>query len=164
LLKLLHHTDIDIVQWDYVVANSPSRRIYAFSWYLDLFCQDWSGLVLESNNKYTMVMPVIYKRKFGIFNILYQPYFCQQLGVFSLEKELNLIPILDFLNSKFFKIDYQFNSLNANSYFKLRPNYVLDMNRPYSDIEKKFKNTRKQELKKAQKLNYQIETNPNKRI
>lgn len=67
------------MKWDRCIEHSVDRRIYAFSWYLDRVCPGWEALVEED---YSAVFPLTGNRRFGI-HYLYQPFFTQQLGVFS---------------------------------------------------------------------------------
>jgi hypothetical protein len=77
VIQYLTHNQIDKKKWDATIAECGN--IYAFSWYLDIVHPHWEALV---EGDYQVVMPITGGKKFGI-NYLFQPYFVQQLGVFS---------------------------------------------------------------------------------
>ncbi len=79
MIRYLRHTEINKFKWDQCIEHSVDRRIYAFSWYLDRVCPDWEALV---DGDYRSVFPLTRNRRFGI-NYLFQPFFTQQLGIFS---------------------------------------------------------------------------------
>lgn len=79
MIRYLKNKEIDKVKWDRCIEHSVDRRIYAFSWYLDLVCPGWEALV---DGDYRSVFPLTQNKRFGL-SYLYQPYFTQQLGIFS---------------------------------------------------------------------------------
>jgi hypothetical protein len=123
------HNEINRVKWDICLGQSWNRLPYGFSWWLDAVCPGWEALV---ENDYTAVMPLTAGRKFGI-SYLYQPYFTQQLGIFSpaeitpddTERFLAAIP------EEFRYINLQLNTGNnpagSDFNFSLRKNYILDL-------------------------------------
>ncbi len=78
---------LDIVKYNDCIENSIQSRIYAFSWYLDIVADNWDVLVL---NDYEAVMPIFYNTKYGLKYSL-QPYFCQQISIYSIEKINDLL-------------------------------------------------------------------------
>ena len=94
MIQYLQHNQIDKAKWDATMAKCGN--IYAYSWYLDVVHPNWEALVEDD---YQSVMPLTGGKKFGV-NYLFQPYFVQQLGVFSkapmtpekTEEFLNAIP------------------------------------------------------------------------
>ena len=80
---LISRPQIDLAQWDELISRSPQSVIYAQSFYLDIVCQDWQALICSCNGLYEIVMPVPLRRKLGC-TLVYQPLFCQFLGIFSL--------------------------------------------------------------------------------
>ena len=85
MIKYIKRRDLDITKYDACIENSIQSRIYALSWYLDVVADNWDVLVL---NDYEAVMPIPWKQKFGLKYIT-QPYFCQQLTIYS--KTITLI-------------------------------------------------------------------------
>ncbi|CAG5072063.1 hypothetical protein DYBT9623_04001 [Dyadobacter sp. CECT 9623] len=79
---LLNRNEINDAAWNRLVEKSTQSIIYAFTFYLDLVCADWKALVWSSAGEYETIMPLPVRRKWG-FEIIYQPHFCQYLGVFS---------------------------------------------------------------------------------
>ena len=80
-VRFLHRDEIDKQKWDEVITRSPAETLYPYSWYLDAAAENWSALVMDD---YRFIMPLIWKRKYGI-RYIYQPYYTQQLGIFSQE-------------------------------------------------------------------------------
>ncbi|MCK4361546.1 MAG: hypothetical protein KAV70_07350, partial [Bacteroidales bacterium] len=79
MIKHLTYQQINKSKWDECIKKSFNGIIYGYSWYLDIVCKHWEALV---ENDYERVFPLTTGKKFGI-NYLYQPFFTQQLGVFS---------------------------------------------------------------------------------
>lgn len=79
MIQYLEHHQLDKVKWDLCVQESFNGIIYGYSWFLDLVSEEWDGLV---ENDYERVFPLTWKRK-AFIHYLYQPFFTQQLGIFS---------------------------------------------------------------------------------
>ncbi len=82
MIRYLTYSEVDKAKWDDCIRLSFNGNIYAYSWYLDIFAEGWAALI---ENDYTAVMPLTARKKWG-FNYLFQPFFIQQLGVFSTDK------------------------------------------------------------------------------
>ncbi len=151
-LKYIKQKDIDFNKWDRCIIKSVNGLVYAYSWYLDIVSPDWDALVYGD---YEIVMPLTLNKKFG-FKYLYQPFFTQQLGVFSSSKIDDAILKL-FLESILTK--YKFIDINLNKYNKPvdsdkftitnRVTYELDLIEDYSAIYAKYSDNHKRNLKKA---------------
>ena len=153
MIRYLKNNEIDLTKYDTCIKTSINSRIYAFSWYLDCVADNWDILVL---NDYEAVMPLPWRQKYFI-KYIYPPAWTQQLGVFS-SNEISEKLVLDFIHAipkKFKKITIQFNSENIFQYKNVieRVNYVLPLNKSYSEIYKGFNQNRKRDLKKALKNN-----------
>src|ERR1017187_1866717 len=107
MIKLLSHSEINRTNWDARIASSLNSTVYPYSWYLDLVSPGWEALV-EGN--YESVMPLTANKKYGI-TYLYQPFFTQQLGVFSARK-LSPAKVNDFLSQVPGK--FKFIEINLN--------------------------------------------------
>src|ERR1019366_1761696 len=94
MVKHISHSKINFKKWDNCIANSVNSAIYAYSWYLDIVSPGWEALVAAD---YKTVMPLTQNSKYGI-NYLRQPFFTQQLGVFS-TSELTEAILTDFLTA-----------------------------------------------------------------
>ncbi len=158
MIKYLKHNEIDKSKWDECILNSFNGSIYAYSWYLDIIHEDWEALVEDD---YQRVMPLTVKTKYGI-TYFKQPYFAQQLGVFSMNV-LNPEIINDFINDipdHIKIIDANFNSFNSLTGDRFdvfeNNNYQLDLISEYPKIASKYSTNTKRNLKKAIKNNLQF--------
>jgi hypothetical protein len=158
MISYRKHNEIDKQKWDECIRDSVNRRPYAFSWFLDIVAPDWDAL--EMNN-YETVFPLPQKRKWGI-RYLYQPYFAQQLGVFSrvhltadlVEQFLQAIP------SRFSYIHLHLNSMNKIEHGKYtihhRLNHELDLIPSYKTIFSGYNQNTRRNLRKALDQNLSI--------
>lgn len=160
-INYLDNSEIDKKKWDECIKKSFNGIIYAYSWYLDIVCEDWAALV---DDDYLRVFPLPIKYKYGV-HLVYQPFFTQQLGVISqniltqevVEKFLLAIP------KRFKYIELNLNTLNKvdASKYKVRAclNHELDLINSYENIHKKYAENLKRNLKKAEQSGLFI--NPN---
>jgi hypothetical protein len=133
---LLHH-QIDKEKWDGCINQSANRLIYAKSFYLDAMAANWDAVVL---NDYEAVMPLTWKKKWGIA-YLYQPSFIQQGGIFFTQ-QLSDAVIKTFIDRAFFKFKFAeitlnyLNNLNSLKDLQVssRNNYVLSLSKLYEEI------------------------------
>lgn len=160
-IRYLLNNEIDQDKWDDCIAHSFNGLVYAYSWYLDAICEEWHALVEDD---YERVFPLIVKRKFGI-DLLYQPFFTQQLGVFS-RKILSQNVVEDFLSqipSKFKYVEMSMNALNKIDAHKHEVipqlNLELDIIKPYNKIKEQYTKNLSRNLKKAE--NAQLSLNKN---
>lgn len=79
MIQYLHHSVIDKKKWDETISASVNGIIYACSWFLDIVSPGWDALV---SGDYESVLPLTHTKKWGI-RYLRQPFFTQQLGIFS---------------------------------------------------------------------------------
>ena len=158
MIYCIKRKDLDVEKYDACIAASVQFRIYAFSWYLDAVSKNWEVLIL---NDYEAVMPLPWKQKYFLKYIT-QPFFCQQLGIFSVapitigiqENMIRRIP------NKFIRTSINFNADNfLNSNMKLKKNALLTIENEYENIYKKFNKNRKRALKKASSLGFTFEEN-----
>jgi len=156
----IKNADIDRAKWDACINESGNGTIYALSFYLDHMCTSWDALVL---NDYEAVMPLPWRKKFGIF-YLYQPFITAQLGLFGVKISAELLSL--FLHSIPQKFRYWDLSLNQKNTFAikgfdvfLRRNYVLDLHPAYADLFKNYKQTSRRNLKKSITANATITKN-----
>ena len=144
-INYIKRQDLDVEKYDSCIENAIQSRIYAFSWYLDIVADNWDVLVYKD---YEAVMPVPWKRKFFIKYIT-QPYYCQQLGVFSVYKLSEEIECFFIKNIPkfFFKVNLNFNASNLFRSENNRVNYILNLNRSYEELFKNFSKRRKRSIK-----------------
>lgn len=158
MIQYLQHNQIDKSKWDATIAECGN--IYAFSWYLDMVHPQWEALVEDD---YQSVMPLTGGKKFGI-NYLYQPYFVQQLGVFSKEP-VTPEKTNEFLNAIPNKYRFAEIRLNENNSFdndvqgvEYHRNVLLDLNKDYEAIRAGYHQNTKRNLAKAEDNNLQLVT------
>lgn len=156
MINYLEHKAIDKTKWDATITECGN--IYAYSWYLDIVHPGWEALVEDD---YQAVMPMTGGKKFGI-NYLYQPYFVQQLGVFS-KAPLTQEKQMEFLNAipkKYRFAEIRLNESNTLSNdikgFEYHRNVLLDLNQDYNAIRAQYHQNTKRNLAKAEGNNLQL--------
>ncbi|MCK4406152.1 MAG: GNAT family N-acetyltransferase [Bacteroidales bacterium] len=151
MIKHLTYQEINKSKWDECIKKSFNGIIYGYSWYLDIVCKHWEALV---ENDYERVFPLTTGKKFGI-NYLFQPFFTQQLGVFSKNiLTVNIISkFLESIPAKYKFVEIFLNSLNKvdPEKFNVTPqlNHELDLINSYRNISKKYSKNTKRNIKKA---------------
>lgn len=151
MIRYLKHKQIDKKKWDLCIERSVNSLVYGTSWYLDFVSPHWEALV---ENDYTSVLPLTGKRKYGI-TYLAQPFFAQQLGVFS-KKNLTAEKILLFIKAIPERFKYVDINLNYRNTFKLpgirtekRLNYQICLNQGYDKLYNKYSANNKRNIRKA---------------
>lgn len=151
MINYLKHNEIDKVKWDACIKESFNSMVYAASWYLDLVHEEWDALV---EGDYERVMPLTGRKKYSVY-YLFQPFFTQQLGVFS--KSI-LTPsiikeFIDHIPAHFQYIDINLNSFNRfedkNLILQSNKNFVLDLINEYPKLAAKYSVNTKRNLKKS---------------
>lgn len=148
-IKYLKHQQIDFVKWDLAIDKCSAPLIYGYAWYLNTITSNqWDALVMGD---YEAVFPMPWKKKFGL-KYIYQPYFCQQLGVFgSNDLKLNINDFLKAIPRRYVWVDMQLNLKHGNpTKGRMRNNYQLKLNPSYAQIAANYnpdvhKNIRKVE-------------------
>ena len=150
MIHYLKHHQIDKTRWDRCINKAVNSRVYACSWYLDMVCPGWEALVEED---YTYVFPLTGRWK-GIY-YLYQPFFAQQLGLFSSEilTEARLHEFLEAIPRRFRFVEIHLNALNKPDATRVtvipRTNFELDLISPYDQLVKQYHQNTTRNLKKA---------------
>ncbi len=151
MIKHLKYELIDKEKWDACISQSFNGVIYAYSWFLDVVCEEWEGLV---EGDYERVFPINFKQKMGI-NIIFQPFFTQQLGVIS-KTELTPSIINDFLVAippKYKVLDLNLNIHNKPDVkgftYTTQINHELDLIGDYENIRKNYSSNTRRNLVKA---------------
>ncbi len=152
MIKYLKYEHIDKEKWDGCIRDSFNGAIYAYSWFLDVVCEEWEALV---EGDYERVFPINFKKKMGV-DIIFQPFFTQQLGVFS-KTELSPGLINEFLLAipqKYKVIDLNLNIHNNPDLpgfeYSLQVNHELDLISDYSSLRKNYSSNTKRNLVKAE--------------
>ncbi len=146
----LRNGQIDFAKWDNCIAGSENGLIYGMSYYLNNMCSQWDALVL---NDYEAVMPLPYRKKWGIY-YLYQPFVTAQLGLFSTANTAALLHL--FLTNipahfRYWDITLNYKNCFPSHSFPLffRSNFILSLNASYTTIRSGYKQTTKRNLKKS---------------
>ena len=153
MIQHVTHLGINKRKWDAVIKNAVNPIPYALSWYLDAVSPDWDALIL---NDYEAVMPLTQNKKARI-KYLYQPFFTQQLGVFSKEKfgQDLVIRFLQSIPEEFKFIDIYLNHANALQHhgkaISNRTTYTLPLHKSAEEIQRGFHTNVKRSLSKAAK-------------
>lgn len=165
---MIHHLTNDTIdrhKWDECIHNSFNGLIYAYSWYLDVVSPEWEALV---ENDYERVFPLTAKKKSGV-HYLCQPFFTQQLGIFSknilneniTEEFLRRIPakykLIEINLNTFNKVDTLKHDIHSNK------NFELDLIASYDILYKNYSDNTKRNLKTAEKSKLSITKNSNPR-
>lgn len=162
MIRYLRHHEIDKKKWDERIASSFNAIIYSYSWYLDIVAEGWDALVEDD---YKAVMPLTWKKKFGI-HYLYQPWFTQQLGIFSIDRltERDAENFFAAIPSKFRLIE-----ISLNTYNKLHPGeditvkpsltHELDLISSYESLHKQYSENTRRNTRKAPKHNLTLTDN-----
>ncbi|MFD2513821.1 GNAT family N-acetyltransferase [Pontibacter locisalis] len=160
----LLHQEIDKRQWDALISQAPEGQVYALSWYLDVVAPNWDAVVeLDGNDRYEVVMPVPWRKKFGI-PYVQQPLFCQQLGVYSITGNIQAFcykRLLQEVEKRFRHVSlYQFNTdNNVAAELRLEQTYTLylNLNKPYQQLYQQYTRDRKINLKRAVKAGLELQ-------
>lgn len=151
MIRYLKGYEIDRKKWDACVQRSSANLIYGFSWYLDLVCPGWDGLVM---GEYEAVMPLPVRRKYGI-TYIFQPVFAQQLGIFSTFNVDNIL-LNEFISAipttvKFieFNLNYSNLILNSEYSFTKKVNYELKLNRSYAALKNGYSNNTRRNIQRT---------------
>ncbi|MCX8019616.1 MAG: hypothetical protein N2747_03870 [Chitinophagaceae bacterium] len=155
-IQYILHKDIERNKWDNCILHSPNGLIYGFSYYLDIVCDEWDALVY---NDYEAVMPLPRKKKWGI-QYLFQPFVTAQLGIFGDKLTVSLME--EFIRSvpssfRVTEIPLNFGNtvLAERLSFRLRNNFVLNLNRSYSEIRKRYNENLKRNIRKAETSSFE---------
>jgi hypothetical protein len=161
VIRFLKRSEIDDKQWDECITQSFNGIVYAYSWFLDIVADEWNALV---ENDYERVFPLVMRRKWRI-SYIYQPFFTQQLGLFS-RTILTTDILTGFLNS--IPHEYKRVELNLNTHnkadgkmFPVVPqlNHELDLISSYEHLAATYSTNLKRNLKKAAEAHLKVVKN-----
>lgn len=158
MIRLLKHNKIDKKKWNDCINKSFNGNVYALSWYLDIVHPQWDALV---ENNYERVMPLTVSKKFGI-SYMFQPFFVQQLGVFSISQlsQNDIDRFISAIPQQYKLIQYRLNSYNKvdyeSNYIIKHRNIELDLIYDYQYLYNNYNNNTKRNLAKAESANLSI--------
>ena len=166
MIRLLKHNEINKRRWDDCINKSFNGNVYALSWYLDIVHPNWNALI---ENDYERVMPLTNSKKFGL-SYMFQPFFVQQLGVFS-TSQLSQDDVDNFINAipqQYLLTQYRLNSYNKVDYdsdiIVKHRNVELDLIYDYQYLYNNYNNNTKRNLAKAEAAGLSINNNINPEI
>ena len=151
MIHYLRHIQIDKNRWDECISASINRKVYAFSWYLDLVCPGWDAMIEDD---YVSVFPLTHHHKWAI-SYLFQPYFTQQLGIFSPDvlPESLVSEYIRAIPCRFRFVEIQLNSTNrfagGEGKTAMRVNHELDLVPAYEKLAGKYSQNTRRNLQKA---------------
>lgn len=157
-IQYVFHAKIDFSRWDACIQQAFNGNVYALSWYLDAVCEQWDALIVDD---YQAVFPIPFKKRMGV-SIIYQPFFVQQLGVFSLQ------PLPESVITQIWKAippKFKIGRLQGNSFdnidaslFKIQRqvNHELNLASDYSILYSNYSENAKRNLKKAFKARLEM--------
>ena len=156
LIKYIQREHLDEEKYNDCIENSIQSNSYAFSWYLDIVCDNWDVLVL---NDYEAVMPIPWRKKYGI-KYVYQPLWVLQLGIFS-KGDFTQSDFISVVQKRFRFIELRLNFKNLldtdSLYFIEKQFQELKLTVGYEKIKKAYRSDRKKDLKRAEKSELRIE-------
>ncbi len=151
MILYLLHDDIDKTKWDDCIRKAFNGNIYALSWYLDVVHPGWEALVEDD---YARVMPLTGNKKYGVY-YLFQPFFTQQLGIFS-TMILNSSVINNFIavipkKFRFVQINLNIHNHPHSEDYRLISNksYLLDLISRYPKLSAHYNTNTRRNLRKA---------------
>ena len=166
MIRLLKHNEINKRRWDDCINKSFNGNVYALSWYLDIVHPNWNALI---ENDYERVMPLTNSKKLGL-SYMFQPFFVQQLGVFS-TSQLSQDDVDNFINAipqQYLLTQYRLNSYNKVDYdsdiIAKHRNVELDLIYDYQYLYNNYNNNTKRNLAKAEAAGLSINNNINPEI
>lgn len=158
MIRYLKNKEVDVKKWDKCILGAFNGNAYGMSWYLDIVHDGWEALV---EGDYERVMPLTVARKYGI-DYMFQPYFTQQLGIYSLKKLSPAVTsrFLDHIPDHIKYVEVNLNSFNkvkSDSHsVKMNVNYVQDLIHEYPKISSRYSTNTKRNLKKSLQANLSV--------
>ncbi len=163
MIIYLKNEEIDVKKWDQCIHHSLNGIAYAYSWYLNIVAPEWEALILDD---YKAVFPLTQNKKYGL-HYLFQPFFTQQLGIFSpnLLNEKIIRLLLNKIPSKYRYIDINLNTQNtltdSKFFITKKVTHHLDLIADHQQIQVGYTTNLKRNIKKAKQANIQILKNGN---
>jgi hypothetical protein len=144
-LRYLERHELDDQKWNSTVGNAGNGNIYARSYMLDLMSPGWSSLVL---NDYELVMPLTWRKKFGV-RYLYQPPFLQQLGIYGSHSDIHASLFVETAKKHFRFAEICLNHRLADTRCEARQNFAIDLNKHYTTLAASYTDVHRKNLKRA---------------
>ena len=148
----LKRNEIDINRWNGVVAAHGKGLPYAFTNVLDETTGHCWEAIIDDN--YEWIFPLPFNRKF-IFKQYYAPYCLQQLGIIGnkMPDALTWNSIISMIKKNSVRSRINLNEQNASfasDHWQTKVNYVLPLYKDYDQLNKDYKKSLQQVLKKKE--------------
>jgi hypothetical protein len=160
MIRHLTREQIDDARWDACIEEAVNHRIYGYSWYLDLVCESWDGLIEDD---YSAVFPLPFRKKYGI-RYLFQPDFTQQLGLFCRDEPPPAMvdSFLDAIPKRFWFAEICLNSsaFPAQHQATARNNYELNLEAPYPELSVHYSSNLQRNIRRGIKSGLQVSPHP----
>ena len=161
MITYLTHDRIDKNRWDECVAHAVNGNVYAWSWYLDVVHPGWEALVEVIDGNYLSIMPITCKKKY-LIPYLCQPFFVQQLGVFSVDPlpKSKVVAFLQAIPAKFRLVEIRLNEGNfldeGCKGVAFHRNHLLGLNYSYEALSSHYHENTRRNLKKSLNCNLRL--------
>ncbi len=154
-IELIPGTNIDNTKWDTCVQQANNGLIYNSSNYLNAICPKWAGYVV---NNYEAVIALPYRTKWNI-PYWYTPPFMQQLGfIGSINKDTQKEILVQLLRKHpYGTLLFNFENTAIINLIdvKAKPNFILNLNLPYPEIQKGYSQDLQQDIRKAERNHFE---------
>lgn len=153
-IKLVQRHEIDDQRWNKIVAGAANGTIYGYTFYLDSVAKQWMALIAD---EYQFILPLPCSRKSG-FLLLMNPLFCQRVAIYSTQEVTcevaeqflkQLSSIGDFVQ---LSLDLPLDTCPEYFSMKQRSNFVLNLDREYSEIYKRYSKDARKSLRTDLKI------------
>lgn len=158
MIHFVSYKNLDYQKWDKCIDDSINGTFYPKSWYLDIVCEQWNALVL---NDYEAVMPLPSRKKWGV-KYIYQPFLCQQLGVFHTHQKYAVDDFISAIPKDILRFTINLNAHNTSNSFvvKTNVNYLLPLNKTIDELRTNYSKSHLKNLRRANKHNLSIASKP----
>ena len=158
MIQYIECKNLDYEKWDKCIIGSVNRTLYAKSWYLDIVCEQWDALVL---NDYEAVMPLPKRKKWGI-KYIYQPFMCQQLGVFHNQENRFVDDFISAIPKEILHFNFNLNTHNLSTIYvsKSNVNYLLPLDKNIEELRANYSKSHLKNLRRAKKHILYIASQP----
>ncbi|UII29309.1 hypothetical protein LVD15_13030 [Fulvivirga maritima] len=156
MLKHLKHTQIDQKKWDECLMQSPDGMVYCQYWFLSIIHPDWEAWVIEKNDAYSFIMPLLSHKNYG-FSLHPKPVLAQRLGMFGFISDEIIKEVKSEIIKKFSSFIYPLNYNYAETFTgETQTNHILPLSEKYEELAAKYRRDRKSRLKQARKTDIEI--------
>lgn len=153
-ISIIPAAEINYTKWDACIHANSNGLIYATSQFQNILSKNWHALII---NNYEAVMPLPWKKKWGI-RYCYQPPFMQQLGLIGNLSKIDVKQVAaaigSFVQYGEWAVNFNNRHLTHSFQYKELNNLVLDLSVGYDKIYQQYKKDLINNLRKAAKLQF----------